>query len=60
MEVGASLQIASIGSIVWPKMPAYLRVSKDRKGVRLEWEEARNAQDLSGIQMDLEKKDWWQ
>ena len=53
--------------MVWPKMPAYLRIKEwsepwglCKKGVRSEWKEARDAQDISGIQMDLEQKYWCQ
>ena len=52
-------------SIVWPKMPAYVRIEGRRwqwglceKGVRSEWEETRSVQDVSVMQMELEQKGW--
>ena len=57
------MQIARARSIVWPKMPAYLQIKEwsaqwglCNKGVRSEREEARDAQNISGIQMDLEQR----
>ena len=66
MGGGVQLQIARACSIAWPKMPPYMRIEGFRgqyglceKGVRSEWEETRNVQDVSVMHKKVERKDWW-
>ena len=67
MEGGARLLVVRACSTARLKVQAYLRSGGRHgqwglceKGVRLEWDDTRNDQDMSVMQMDLEQKDWWQ